>query len=496
MLGYAWDTVRFLFLDSWLFSLFHLLLPVTLYLTYKEPKSQNEDMTVFIFACVSLAPFAERLGAIVDQLSMHVGDFMAAMLNISLGNTSEVVVVLVGVFHHKSRVAADVLVGGMLSELLLVGGIAVTLGGLRGRTMTYDSALASAMLTPLLLFALVISCISAMPSQLFPDTGDASDASSGEPTTPRRYRVSSFLPEEEEAPLTFVSRVASVIAICFYGIFTVFLVITNQHKQHARGKAGQAAPLVEDGDEKVERGDETVDGPHAAATDAPKPQHPKQVLGLWGALFWLAVVIGFIALLTDSAINALDGAVQASGMTHLFLCGVLLPSVSNAPSAAVATRFALRERFDLVIASILGASAQTAHLLLPLTVIADWVDGGSLHLAFPEVEHVALFMGVLVTILLLQGGRATWMHGLSLIFAYVIIASAWFFKPRDVYLQPDSVKTSSTLAFRPQPLAMLRALRYEPSSSHHQNQWHHVHGAHVHGSGQPPHTSSLQPTRV
>lgn len=459
--AYCCGSLRVMFLDVWYLSLLYICVPFAVGIDSKGSKSSSDEMLVFALSCAALVPLSERLSFIVEQLSLHVGDIIAGLLNVTFGNTPELIVVITCVSKGKADVAADALNGSMLSSLMLVCGLGFFVGGLRHHTLTYSTQLSSALLVAMLLFALTISCISSMPAQqILPVPGPTLPAlrrGAPAPKDKHVYRVSAFLPDDEEAPVLAVSRLASVMAMLFYLAFVFFMLVTHRHildegdvrmaldedlyrpAQHARADVGTEAADGGSGDRGAGGGDGAAAAGTAAGAGAggtADADRAEDVLGLWGSIAWLVVVVGLIAVLADAAIDAIDGAAEVSGLTRLFLCGVVLPSVNNAPEVAVALKFALKNRFNLVIAAEVGSAAQVGLFLLPLTVFADWADGGDLNLAFPEVQHVSLFVGVLVTVLTLQSGRATWLHGLCLVLAYLVIASCWFFKPCDLYVEP------------------------------------------------------------
>ena len=116
--------------DTPVLALLHGFFPAAIYLmmTSDGKDSQREALT---FACCLLAcvPLAERLGYATEQLTSHVGECAAGLLNASFGNVPELVVTIIAVARGMQNVAVQTLVGGVLSSLLVVSGLSAFFGG-------------------------------------------------------------------------------------------------------------------------------------------------------------------------------------------------------------------------------------------------------------------------------------------------------------------------------------------------------------------------------
>lgn len=108
------------------------------------------DIVTFIFALLAIAPFAERLGFVTEQLAIHTTDTVGGLLNATFGNLTELIVAIAALFKGLYRVVQLTLLGSILSNLLLVLGCAFFFGGLKYKTQKFDkisSQVNSTMLT-------------------------------------------------------------------------------------------------------------------------------------------------------------------------------------------------------------------------------------------------------------------------------------------------------------------------------------------------------------
>ena len=86
-------SIKALFFESW-FNLCMLAAPFAAYYYYTDVDGNNAAMT---FGCslVAIAPFAERLSFVTEQLAMHTSETLGGLLNATFGNVTELVVSLI-----------------------------------------------------------------------------------------------------------------------------------------------------------------------------------------------------------------------------------------------------------------------------------------------------------------------------------------------------------------------------------------------------------------
>ena len=393
----------------------------------------------FSRSLLAIVPLAERIGYATEQLAMHVGEFAAGLINTTLGNVPELIVTCVALAKSQPTIALDSLVGGVLSNLLLVSGLSLFAGGLRRRVQIFNTILSSTLISILFLSALVFVLSSAVPAAYEHVT-----LTSVKPMVVRRVEVLS-------RPATNVSRMLAVAEMALYALFLVFSLRTHsnlfnggeQEKRNDQGEcnaqekmtsskaaAAAAAANAESGDEDPEVA--SINRAYMSREFANKKEEEEEdevVLGTRASLFWLTILAALISWVSNGLVDSIEGAAKKSGMCQLFITAIILPNVNNAPEHAVAIRLGIKDKADLVLSIALGSAAQLGLLLLPAAVILDWFNGGTLNFRIRSVEYQAYVFGVLLAALLLHSGRSTWMLGLTLIIGYVVISCAWFYAP-------------------------------------------------------------------
>ena len=102
-----------------------VLSPVTLLLRYAFHAG---DVTLFAVAAAALVPLAWLIGEATEHAGEHTGPGIGGFLNASFGNAPELIIALFAVGAGLPNVVRASLVGSVVSNLLLVLGIALWLG--------------------------------------------------------------------------------------------------------------------------------------------------------------------------------------------------------------------------------------------------------------------------------------------------------------------------------------------------------------------------------
>ena len=86
------------------------------------------DVALFVFAAASLIPLAWLIGESTEQASEHTGPGIGGFLNASFGNAPELIIAAFAVADGLPNVVRGSLAGSVISNLLLVLGLAMAIG--------------------------------------------------------------------------------------------------------------------------------------------------------------------------------------------------------------------------------------------------------------------------------------------------------------------------------------------------------------------------------
>jgi Ca2+:H+ antiporter len=102
-----------------------VLAPVTFLLRYVFDVG---DVVLFVFSAVALIPLAWLIGEATEHAGEHTGPGIGGFLNASFGNAPELIIALFAVNEALPNVVRGSLMGSVVSNILLVLGIALIVG--------------------------------------------------------------------------------------------------------------------------------------------------------------------------------------------------------------------------------------------------------------------------------------------------------------------------------------------------------------------------------
>ncbi|KAG0519551.1 hypothetical protein BDA96_09G273200 [Sorghum bicolor] len=334
---------------------------------------------VFVLSLIGLVPLAERLSFLTEQVAFYTGPTVGGLLNATFGNVTEVIIAIFALYEGKVVVVKCSLLGSVLSNLLLVLGTSLFLGGLAnlGTEQLYDRMQVDVS-TGLLILGVLCHSLPLMLRYA---------VSSGE------HAVSSWDSELE------LSRACSIVMLLAYVAYLFFQLKT--HRQ-----LFEPQEVEDDGDDSVSQ-DEVV-------------------LGFSSAMIWLGVMTLMTAVLSEFVVSTIEAASKSWELSVSFISIILIPIVGNAAEHAGAVIFAFKNKLDITLGVSLGSATQISMFVVPLSVLVAWIMGVPMDLDFNLLETGSLFLAVLVTAFTLQDGSSHYLKGLLLLFCYIVIAVCFF----------------------------------------------------------------------
>lgn len=332
---------------------------------------------LFTFSLLGIAPLAERLGFVTEQLAVYTGSTVGGLLNATFGNATEMIISLFALKNGLIRVVQLSLLGSILSNMLLVLGCAFFSGGIVHLHEDQKFNQAAAVVNSGLLLMAVMGLL--FPAVLH----------------------STHTEIHENISELNLSRFSSCIMLSAYVLYLYF-----QLKSHKK--------LYDIPDDDEKSGEEPCENPEEVN------------LSLTGALMWLAVLTVFISVLSNYLVDAIQEASTSLGIPLPFISVIILPIVGNAAEHASAIMFALKDKLDLSLGVAIGSSTQISMFVIPFCVVIGWITGKPMNLDFQLFETATLFTTVIVVAFMLQEGKANYFKGLMLVFCYLIVGASFF----------------------------------------------------------------------
>jgi len=360
-----------------IFLILLLLIPVSLVAHFREWGS----LVVFITSALAIVPLAAWMGSATEEIAVVIGPSLGGLLNATFGNATELIIALVALKAGLVDIVKASITGSIISNLLLVMGFSMLLGGLRYKEQEFPpiAARMNASLMNLSVIAILL------PTAVdFTSTG-----------------IDQFTMQR-------LSGSVAIVLILVYSLTLVFSMGTHSY-------------LYDMGLAEIEQA-ELAHG--NLATDS-----LEQKVNLW---LWVGVLLGatlLVAVESELLVDTLKTATSQLGLTALFTGVIVVPIIGNAAEHATAVSVAMKNKMDLAVAVAVGSSLQIALFVAPVLVLAGWAMGQPMDLDFNPFELVAVAVAVLIANSISSDGRSNWLGGTLLLAAYAVLGLAFYFHP-------------------------------------------------------------------
>lgn len=322
---------------------------------------------VFGMSAVTLVLLAWILGRATEQLGLHVGGRIAGLLNATVGNLPELVVVLLLIHaatdsNNLLDVARASILGSVLGNVLFVLGLSFLVGGLKHGTQKFTRTFASLQSTMLVLAVAAIS----VPTVI---------ASGGATSSASRH-------------VEGIGVACALVLLVVYVCSIRFFMTDTEHVAVDHGGIG------------------------------------------WSRSLSLRVLVGSaiaVGVMSEMLVTSMDQTIQAAGISATFMGFILVPIVGNIAEHLIAVQLAWRNDVDFSISIALGSSVQIALGLAPIAVLASYPLGNPLTLVFAPLQLLALVLAAVIVPTVVSDGESTWIEGLQLMAVYTLIAIGFWY---------------------------------------------------------------------
>ena len=322
-----------------------------------------DETTLFILAAAALIPLAWLIGETTEHAAEHTGPGVGGFLNASFGNAPELIIALFAVNAGLPDVVRGSLVGSVVSNILLVLGVALIFGGQGGHGRPLDR-FSLLLQLGLVLVATALFLVPSVPSW----TGD-----------PERHT------------LTVLTIPVAILLLVLYAVVT-----RRSLRRHKR--------LHEESGEEAAEGGWTL---------------PVSLVALGAA----TVVT---ALISETLVHSLDSFAETAGISEFFIAAVIVAIVGNAAEHGGAIVIASRGKLRLATEIAVSSSAQVALLVTPAVALLSWLVRPALPLSFRPVELAAMGGAAALVALTVSDGRGRRWEGFFLVAVYAGVAAGFW----------------------------------------------------------------------
>ncbi len=366
----AWDSsLRLMRIFSWLL----LLVPASLALRYFIHPG---PLWIFVAGVLAIVPLAEWIRRATENLAHRAGPALGGLLNVTFGNTAELILALFVLSAGHADVVKGQITGSIIGNSLLGLGLAIVVGSWGREKQTFKRERAG-----LLSSLLILATIALLVPALFDYT--------------ERGMMTSVRPDELDEKL---SLGVAVVLICVYIANLIYTLRTHR----------DAFSFEESSAEE---------------RDGAWPN--------WKSIAVLVVATAFTAWEAEMVSGALEATASTLGLTTFFLGVVVLAIIGNAAEYVAAIYFARKDQMGMVMSITVGSSIQVALLMAPLLVLVSWFMGKPMNLVFDNPLELIAIAGVSFAVnAIAEDGETTWFEGVLLLAVYGVLAMAFFFVGR------------------------------------------------------------------
>jgi len=317
----------------------------------------------FVVSGAAVGALAALVGRAVDQLSERMSPGATGVVLSALGNLPELFIALFALRAGLADVATSAVIGSILANILLVLGLAFTVGGLKHGTQRFSAPSVRLMVT-LMLVSVGVMLLPSLTAALH--------------TPAQHHEVT-------------LSRIAAVVLLAIF----VCSVPASLRAAATQGVGHEAA------------------------------EPPRWSLQL--TVVVLSVTGLLAALVSDWFVNALGPAIESLHMSQAFAGLVVVAIAGNAVENVVGIKLARQNKPDYAVSVIVNSPVQIALVLAPLLVLLSPLVGGAVFtLAFAPLLIAAVFIAMLVVTVIVLDGESTWLEGVALVGLYVVIATSFW----------------------------------------------------------------------
>lgn len=445
-------------------------------------------LLTFMTNAVAIVPLSVMLTEATERIAADAGDTIGALLNITLGNLVELIILVVALVNNHIRIVQASILGSVLVNLLLILGSALFASSMSG--IDAQSSMEESELLAALLFVSVFVI-------LIPTAFDYTFHMKG---------------KTSEAALS-MSRASSLVVLVIYIVYfayemrpkhvevpsiplqTLHIGHSDHHHRRNQHSASQNSRLIRFADQDVptrarsttlesrvpretteeERGkreatslanlshrsrgnsrshsrsgsrtefhgsearDLSVSSMHSRVLpELPEiPNHTPHTSGTGSMVAAVTVLVVSSALMSMNAeflVKTIDDVTHEGGLSEALIGLIILPIVGNIAEYVTVVTVAMRNKLELAISVAVGSAIQIALCVAPLTVLIAWMLGRDLEMAFNVFETTTLVgSGLLINLLILSRAgtaiRAIGLKGALMLACYTIIGLGAYFEP-------------------------------------------------------------------
>jgi Ca2+:H+ antiporter len=335
------------------------------------------ETAVFFTSALAIIPLSIWLSTATEKVAVVTGPTLGGLVNAFFGNATELIIALVALKEGLVDIVKASITGTLLSDLLLLMGLAMLAGGLRYKEQEFKPILTRVNGSSMTLAVAAI----ALPTLVI-NTSNVVD----------------------EVAILNLSLITATVLIIVYGLTLLFSLGTHSFLYDV-GIADEE-PMLEE----------------------VSPAEQRLKLIIWIMVLLVSTIA--VAFESELFVGVVDTETERLGLTPLFTGVILLPLISDVAAFVTVIRMAIKNKMDLTVATATGDSLLVALFVAPVLVfVGQFILHQPIDLNFNPFQVVALVIATAIANVITSGGRSNWLDGTLLLAAYIILSVAFYYHP-------------------------------------------------------------------
>ena len=329
----------------------------------------------FIVSAAGIIPIALLLSDATEEIAEHSGATIGAICTAVFGNCAEFIIALSALRLGLIDVVKASITGAILSDLLLVTGVAMLVGGLKYSEQSFQETMVRTNGAAMTLAVMAM----ALPASLISTSGI-----------------------DDPVAIHGLSITVAVILIAIYFFTLIFSLATHNH---------------------------LFDPQHIQNDDTEPSQATESDINLPSWIIQLILSTALLAYQSESFVHFLEPATEQLGFSALFTGIIIIPIIGGFSEYVPAVKGAWKDQMDLPISLAMGSSLLVALLIAPALILIGSLIGQPMNLDFTAFEVIALIFSVLIVNLVNMDAKSNWLEGVLLLGMFSIFGAAFYYYP-------------------------------------------------------------------
>ncbi|HEY1872227.1 MAG TPA: calcium/proton exchanger [Chitinophagaceae bacterium] len=342
-----------------------IFIPIVLIMHWSHAGSNS---LMFLLSLLAIIPLGGFISHATEGVAAKTGDTIGGLLNATLGNLTELVIVIAAIKQGLVELVKASLAGVIVTNSLFLLGMCFLIGGVKTRVQQFNRI--NALIQTSLLF---IVCIALLVPTIVVKTKN----------------------DSESLPIGNISLGISIILLVVYILSLIFSLKTHVDFFKSVEQEG---------------------GEHEDHWSLPV------------SATVLAISAICIAVVSEIFVEAVGEAATSIGLSQAFVGFIIIPLVGAAAEMMTVFSAAAKNKLDISMAVTMGSSTQVSMFITPLLVILSYFIAPSpMDLEFRGGLIFMILFATLSVFMVVSSGKTAWYLGIPLLAVYAIFGLTLFF---------------------------------------------------------------------